>query len=132
MELTRRKMVALVLSAAAVPNLTKAHNNPTFKKVAIAEVEVLAEANDAGAFSAPFDLDLPKGTVQLHFEVQSESQRAALFSIASGDRILAAGLTHEGKSKPLRDAALRIVDVTGATGAFTLRIVAEVMVRATG
>lgn len=132
MELTKRKMVALMLLAAAVPALGHAHNNPTFEKVAIAEVEVLAEANDDGAFSEPFSLSLPKRTVQLYFEVVSESQRGAVFSIASGDRILAADLTHEGKTKPLREATLRILDVTGATDAFILRVVAEVMLPATG
>lgn len=134
MELTKREMFALILSAAAAaaPGLASAHNNPTFEKVAIVEVEVLAEVDETGAYSAPFALDLPKGAIQLHFEVESEGQRQARFSIASGEKVLSEGLTHDGTTRPIRGDALRIVDVTGATGPFTVRILAEVLVRATG
>lgn len=132
MTLTKREMIALMLSASAAPGLARAHNNPTFEKVGLIEVEVAAVADEAGAFSPAFDLVLPKGSVQLHYEVAEEGQRQARFSIASEDKTLAEGLTHEGKTKPLRGESLRIVDVTGATAAFTVRIIAEVMVRATG
>ena len=131
MTLTRREAIGLML-AAATPGLAHAHNNPTFKMVGVVEVEVAATADETGAFSPKFDLTLPKGSVQLHYEVAAKDQRQARFSIASEEKVLAEGLAHEGKTKPLRGESLRIVDVTGATAVFTLRIVAEVMVRATG
>lgn len=132
MELSRRQMLVLVLSAALAPGHLAAHNNPSFEKVALAEVAVSAEADETGTFSPRFSLELPKGTIQLHYEVEAEDQRQARFAIASGDEVVAADLAHEAKSKPIRSGDLAVVDVTGATGPFTLRIVAEVMVRATG
>lgn len=132
MELNKRQVLVFMLSAALAPRLSAAHNNPSFEKVAIAEVEVLAEADEAGAFSPRFNLELPKGTIQLHYEVEAEDQRQARFAIASDDKVVASDLAHDATSKPIRSGDLAVVDVTGATGPFTLRILAEVMVRATG
>ena len=129
---TRRETIVLMISAAAAPGLVRAHNNPTFEMVGLIELEVAATADGTGAFSPQFALAPPKGTVQLHYEVDAEEQRQVRFAISSGEKILSEGVTHEGKTKPLRGEGLRIVDVSGATGPFTLRIVAEVMVRSAG
>lgn len=132
MALDKRQVMVLMLSAAVAPSLVDAHNNPSFEMTAIAEVEVRAEADETGAFSPRFTLELPERTIQLHYEVTSEDQRRARFAIASGDDVVAADLAHEAKSKPIRSADLAVVDVTGASGPFKLRIIAEVLVRRTG
>jgi hypothetical protein len=126
---TRRTALALLASAAAVAGAALAHNNPSFEKAVIAEVAVEPAAGADGAFSAPFSLELPPKTIQLHYEVVSDEQASIRFAVASGTDQVAADLRHEGRSPPIKTGPLTIVDVSGATAPFTVRIIAEHIVR---
>lgn len=125
----RRIALALLVSAALVPGAGLSHNNPSFEKTVVAEVEVEPTAAADGTHSAPFSLELPEKTIQLLYEIDSDEQDAIRFTLASNAEEVAAGLQHDGKSKPLKAGPLRVVDVTGATKPFKIRVVAEHIVR---
>ena len=71
----------------------------------------------------------PRRRFQLHYEVVSDEPSAIRFSLASGGEVVAADLQHEGRSKPIKTGPLTVVDVDGADQPFTIRILAEVIVR---
>lgn len=130
--ITRRTALALLAATPWLPGAAQAHNNPSFEKAVIAEIEVKPEAAADGANSASFDLELPPKTIQLYYEVVSDEQAAIRFAIASGAEQVAADLQHEGKSSPIKTGPLTIVNVSGATKPFTVRIIAEHIVKPSG
>jgi hypothetical protein len=129
--ITRRTALALLVSAPLVPSAGLSHNNPSFEMTVVAEVPVEASPGPDGAFSAPFNLELPEKTIQLHYEVDSHERDAIRFALASGAEQVAGDLQHEGQSKPVKASPVSVVNVTGATKPFTIRIVAEHIVRKT-
>jgi hypothetical protein len=127
--ITRRTALALLVSAASATGPALAHNNPSFDKAVIAEVRVEPSAGADGAHSAPFSLELPPKTIQLHYEIVSDKPDSIRFAVASGADQVAAELRHEGRSPPIKAGPLKIVGVSGATEPFTVRIIAEYIVR---
>jgi hypothetical protein len=127
--LVRRTMLLVLVSAALTATAAWPHNNPSFDKVVIAEIPVDASSGPDGAQSEPFTLELPEKTIQLHYEVVADDPSAVRFSLASGGEIVAADLQHAGRSKPLKTGPLTVVEASGAGAPFTIRILAETIVR---
>lgn len=127
----RRLMGLIVLAATMLHAIAaSAHNNPTFEKRLVAEVRVEAKPDAAGAYSAPFTLDLPENAIQLYYAVAPATDGAPVtFAISTDGKILASGLKDGGRSKALRGKDLTIVNVEGASGPFTLQLTVETMVR---
>jgi hypothetical protein len=127
--ITRRTALALLVSAASAAAPALAHNNPSFDKAVLAEIRVEPSAGADGAHSAPFSLELPPKTIQLYYEVDSDERDSIRFAVAAGNDRVAADLQHDGRSPPIKTGPLTIVDVSGATRPFTIRIIAEYIVR---
>jgi hypothetical protein len=127
--ITRRTAAALLVSAVAAPRAAFAHNNPSFDTAVVAEVAVEPAAGQGSAHSAPFSLELPPRTIQLHYEVVSDERDSIRFAVAAGADQVAAELQHEGRSPPIKTGPLTIVSVSGATAPFTIRIIAEYVVK---
>lgn len=134
------RRVALVLicllCGATLPfaTLVRAHNNPGFKEVLLLTIDVTSEpvaAEPFASYSAPFGLDLPKKTIELIWRVADGAGANVTFSVAKGDVLHAEGLTDGANSRILRGDDIRIVDVAGATGPFSISVYANVIDRST-
>lgn len=127
-----RTLMGLIVLAATMLQViaVSAHNNPTFEKRLVAEIRVAANPDAAGAYSAPFTLDLPENAIQLYYAVAPQSDGVPItFAISADGKILASGLKDGGRSKALRGKDLTIVNVAGASGPFTLQLTVETLVR---
>lgn len=134
--LGRRQFLTLasLFGAALVQGLppVEAHNNPGFKEVLLLTIEVSAEPvteEPLSAHSEPFSLDLPKKTIELIWRVSDGAAETINFSVAQGDALHAEGLTDGANSRILRGGDVRIVEVGGATGPFSIEIYANVIDR---
>jgi hypothetical protein len=122
-------LVGMLIAGTGAP---KAHNNPGFKEVLLTTIEVTAEPIETGALAAhsqAFSLDLPKKTIELIWRVAGEGADGVGFSIAQGDALHAEGLHDGGNCRILRGGDIRIVDVTGASGPFSIEVYANVIDR---
>lgn len=109
-----------------------AHNNPGFKEVLLLTVDIDAEPVMAGklaAYSAPFSLDLPKKTIELIWRIADGVAEGVTFSVAQGDALHAEALSDGANSRILRGGDVRVVDVAGASGPFSISVYANVIDR---
>ena len=113
-------------------HLAEAHNNPGFKEVLLVTVEVSAEpiaGAPHSAHSEPFDLDLPKKTIELIWRIAGAGGAGVTFAVAQGDARHAEGLSDGANSRILRGGDVRIVDVVDASAPFTIEVYANVIDR---
>ena len=118
-----------LLSGLASP---QAHNNPGFKEVLLLTVDVHAEPVAEGtiaAYSEPFSLDLPKKTIELIWRVVDGDANGVTFGVAQGDSLHAEALADGANSRILRGGDIRIADVAGAPGPFSIAVYANVIDR---
>ncbi|MEM7043265.1 MAG: hypothetical protein AAF543_10695 [Pseudomonadota bacterium] len=133
----RRALLATPLIAAGLLSgivSSEAHNNPNFREVLLVTVDVRAEAIVEGAIAAhsePFTLDLPKKTIELVWRVAEGNADGVTFGVAQGDALHAEGLVDGANSRILKGGNIRIVNVTGSSGAFSIEIYANVIDRST-
>ncbi|MGI9498466.1 MAG: hypothetical protein ACR2P3_00375 [Geminicoccaceae bacterium] len=134
----RRRLLttAFLLGCALLPavHLVEAHNNPGFKEVLLVTIDISAEPiaeQPFPAYSEPFSLDLPKKTIELIWRIADGAADSAdvTFAVAQGDSLHADGLTDGANSKILRGDNIRIVNVEGTSGAFTIDVYANVIDR---
>jgi len=128
----------LALSMALVPILTmgtgivSAHNNPGFKEVLLMTIEVTSEPMlDASraVHSEAFNVDLPKKTIELIWRIDDGAVEGITFGVAQGETLHAEGLVDGANSRILRGGDVRIVDVQGASGPFSIGVYANVIDR---
>ena len=125
-------MSLIVLGLAGGLVSPQAHNNPGFKEVLLLTVDVHAEPVAEGtiaAYSEPFSLDLPKKTIELIWRVADGDADGVTFSVAQGDSLHAEALADGANSRILRGGDIRIVDVAGASGPFSIAVYANVIDR---
>ncbi len=131
----RRLLSTLFILASAmisVVQITEAHNNPGFKEVPLLRIDVATEPLSEGAFatySEAFSLDLPKKSIELIWRVVEGEGEGVTFGVGKGDSVHAEGLTDGANSRILRGADIRIINVAGAAGPFTIEIYANVIDR---
>ncbi len=124
--------MAFVLLLAAPPSIVTAHNNPGFKEVLLMTIDVMPEPIGDTAFavhSEAFSVDLPKKTIELIWRLADGADDGVTFSVAQGDNLHAEGLTDGANSRVLRGDDVRIVDVRGASGPFSIEVYANVIDR---
>ncbi len=124
--------IALVLALMVGMDRPKAHNNPGFKEVLLLTIEVTAEPLSEGAFavhSEAFSLDLPKKTIELIWKIADGAGDTVTFAVAQGDALHAEGLADGANSRVVRGDDIRIADVAGASGPFSIEIYANVIDR---
>ncbi|MGI9420348.1 MAG: hypothetical protein ACR2RA_21195 [Geminicoccaceae bacterium] len=122
---------ASALSIAGMP-FAWAHNNPGFKEVLLLTIDVAAEPMAEHPFtihSEPFSLDLPKKTIELIWRIADGAGDGVTFGVIQGDAPHAEGLTDGANSRILRGGEIRIVDVDGAEGPFSIDVYANVIDR---
>ena len=131
----RRFLTTISLSSVALAAgapLIEAHNNPGFKEVLLLTIEVSAEPiaeQPHSAHSEPFSLELPKKTIELIWRIPDGSGTDITFAVAQGDSLHADGLIDGANSRVLRGGDVRIVDVKGASGPFSIDVFANVIDR---
>ncbi|MEZ5933824.1 MAG: hypothetical protein R3F54_18115 [Alphaproteobacteria bacterium] len=124
--------LALIAMLMAGTDIGSAHNNPNFKEVLLTTIEVAAAPLEEGGFavhSEAFSLDLPKKTIELIWRIKDGAGEGVTFSIAQGDKLHAEALSDGGNSRILRGGEIRIVDVEGAAGPFSIEVYANVIDR---
>ena len=131
----RRLLTALpfagALSFSGMP-FAWAHNNPGFKEVLLLTIDVTAEPMAEDPFtihSEPFSLDLPKKTIELIWRITDSAGDGVTFGVIQGDAPHAEGLIDGANSRILRGGEIRIVDVEGAKGPFSIDVYANVIDR---
>jgi hypothetical protein len=117
-------VLALVVWSSAAP----AHNNPNYREVLLATVEVSVEADAAGRFSAPFAIaEWPPRTIEYVWRV--EGAEGVRFAVVQAGELVAPGLADGATSTRLKGEDLAIVQVEGASGPFVLQVFANVLDR---
>jgi len=124
--------VALFTILMVATDKARSHNNPAFKEVLVLTIEIKAEPireQPFKAYSEPFDLDLPKKTIELVWRVTDGRAPKVTFAVAQGDKLHAEGLTDGAKSRILKGGDIRIIDLQGVTEPFSIEIYANVIDR---
>ena len=115
-----------------MPDRARSHNNPTFKEVLLLTIEVTAEPvadQSFKAYSEPFDLNLPKKTIELVWRVKGGASSEITFAVAKGDKLHASELVDGAKSRILKGGDIRIVNLEGTASPFQIEIYANVIDR---
>jgi hypothetical protein len=125
MSINLRQALCLVLMLSCAPTMRAvAHGDPEMEETRVLTVTVTKDpkSGDLSLSSQPFRLVVPSNTVEILWRVDSGQKDSITFSLLSGDRVLAAGLRNESKSRIPKADNLTIGNVSGSEKPFLIEI----------